>query len=141
MPNDRRLSRGRDLNGREDRRQQHLTAVPTADTRATRRTPKPTYPSPPSRRLNGVDPHPHPHHPARRPSVYPNARCAATAAASARFQPLLSLHGHIHESRGVAKIGRTTAINPGSEYGEGVLRAALINLTPDGILSHQLIAG
>jgi Icc-related predicted phosphoesterase len=32
------------------------------------------------------------------------------------YQPLLSLHGHVHESRGEAQIGRTRAVNPGSEY-------------------------
>ena len=37
-------------------------------------------------------------------------------------QPMLGLHGHIHESKHVAKIGKTVCINPGSEYGEGVLR-------------------
>lgn len=31
-----------------------------------------------------------------------------------RAQPLLSLHGYIHESRAARKIGRTVAINPGS---------------------------
>ena len=36
-----------------------------------------------------------------------------------KYQPMLSLHGHIHESRGEARIGRTLAINPGSEYSEG----------------------
>ena len=41
-----------------------------------------------------------------------------------RYQPLLGLHGHIHESRGVRKLGRTTVANPGSEYGEGVLDGA-----------------
>ena len=39
-------------------------------------------------------------------------------------QPLIGLHGHIHEARGFVKIGRTLCINPGSEYGEGVLRGA-----------------
>jgi len=39
-----------------------------------------------------------------------------------RHQPMLGLHGHIHESRGEVKIGRTVSLNPGSEYGEGVLR-------------------
>jgi Icc-related predicted phosphoesterase len=43
-------------------------------------------------------------------------------------QPLLSVHGHIHESRGVKKMGRTLAINPGSVYGDGVLQGALIDL-------------
>jgi Icc-related predicted phosphoesterase len=74
------------------------------------------------------------------PLMY-GAGSTAVRAGIERHQPLLSLHGHIHESRGVTQIGRTLAINPGSEYGEGILRAALVNLTPDGILSHQLIAG
>jgi hypothetical protein len=45
-----------------------------------------------------------------------------------RYQPLLSVHGHIHESRGVKKMGRTLAINPGSVYGDGVLQGALLEL-------------
>ena len=45
-----------------------------------------------------------------------------------RHQPLLSVHGHIHESRGVKKMGRTLAINPGSVYGDGVLHGAVIEL-------------
>jgi uncharacterized protein len=45
-----------------------------------------------------------------------------------RFQPMLSVHGHIHESRGVKKMGRTLAINPGSVYGDGVLQGALLEL-------------
>jgi Icc-related predicted phosphoesterase len=43
-------------------------------------------------------------------------------------QPLLSLHGHIHESRGVRKIGRSLAINPGSVYADGVLQGAIVDL-------------
>ncbi len=43
-------------------------------------------------------------------------------------QPLLSVHGHIHESRGIKKMGRTLAINPGSVYGDGVLQGAVIDL-------------
>jgi uncharacterized protein len=45
-----------------------------------------------------------------------------------RYQPPLSVHGHIHESRGVAKMGRTLAINPGSSYSDGVLQGAMIEL-------------
>lgn len=45
-----------------------------------------------------------------------------------RHQPMLSVHGHIHESRGVKKMGRTLAINPGSVYGDGVLQGALLEL-------------
>lgn len=47
-------------------------------------------------------------------------------------QPLLGLYGHIHESRGVQKIGRTICINPGSEYTEGVLRGAIVDLSDKG---------
>ncbi len=43
-------------------------------------------------------------------------------------QPLLSVHGHIHESRGIKRMGRTLAINPGSVYGDGVLQGAVIEL-------------
>jgi Icc-related predicted phosphoesterase len=45
-----------------------------------------------------------------------------------KYQPLLGLHGHIHESRGFIKIGRTLCLNPGSEYSEGVLRGVLVEL-------------
>jgi Icc-related predicted phosphoesterase len=57
------------------------------------------------------------------------------------FQPLLSLHGHIHESRNVAKIGRTTAVNPGSEYGEGVLRGIIISIAGNRVESTQMTSG
>ncbi len=45
-----------------------------------------------------------------------------------KHQPLLSVHGHIHESRGIKRMGRTMAINPGSVYGDGVLQGAVIDL-------------
>jgi uncharacterized protein len=45
-----------------------------------------------------------------------------------KHQPMLSVHGHIHESRGVKKMNRTLAINPGSVYGDGVLQGAVIDL-------------
>jgi Icc-related predicted phosphoesterase len=45
-----------------------------------------------------------------------------------KHQPMLSVHGHIHESRGIKKMKRTLAINPGSVYGDGVLQGAVIDL-------------
>ncbi|MFL5827053.1 MAG: metallophosphoesterase, partial [Thermoleophilaceae bacterium] len=45
-----------------------------------------------------------------------------------RYQPMLGFHGHLHESRGTFKLGKTTCINPGSEYSEGVLRGALVDI-------------
>ena len=60
-----------------------------------------------------------------------------------RYQPLLGFHGHLHESRGTFKLGRTVCINPGSEYSEGVLRAALVEVDPKKhkLKSTQLISG
>jgi len=45
-----------------------------------------------------------------------------------KHQPMLSVHGHIHESRGIKRLGRTLAINPGSVYGDGVLQGAVLEL-------------
>ncbi|MEM3490336.1 MAG: metallophosphoesterase, partial [Nitrososphaerota archaeon] len=58
-----------------------------------------------------------------------------------KHQPLLGLHGHIHESRGICKIGRTLCINPGSEYLEGILRGALVELDEKGVKSYILTSG
>jgi Icc-related predicted phosphoesterase len=58
------------------------------------------------------------------------------------FQPLLALHGHIHESRGKVSIGRTVSLNPGSEYSDGVLRGALVSLeSGKGIRGVQFVTG
>jgi Icc-related predicted phosphoesterase len=65
----------------------------------------------------------------------------AVRTAIERYQPLLGLHGHIHESRGASKIGRTLCLNPGSVYGEGVLTAALVELRKGKVKGYQLIEG
>jgi uncharacterized protein len=69
------------------------------------------------------------------------AGSTSVRAAIEKYQPILGLHGHIHESKSVAKIGRTVCINPGSEYGEGVLRGVLVNLDEKGYKSYQFVAG
>jgi hypothetical protein len=69
------------------------------------------------------------------------AGSTAVRAAIEKYQPLLGLHGHIHESRGLEKIGRTLCINPGSEYGEGILRGCIVNLGKDDIKSYLLTRG
>jgi Icc-related predicted phosphoesterase len=58
-----------------------------------------------------------------------------------KFQPLLGLHGHIHESRGIRKIGRTICINPGSEYTEGYLRGALVAFDGSKVKTFMLTSG
>jgi Icc-related predicted phosphoesterase len=65
----------------------------------------------------------------------------AVRSAIEKYQPLLGLHGHIHESRGAIKIGDTLCVNPGSEYGEGILRGAIINLELRKIKGYLLTSG
>ena len=74
------------------------------------------------------------------PVMY-GAGSTAVRDAIEQFQPLLGLHGHIHESQAAARIGRTLCINPGSEYGEGVLRGCLVTLADGKIEGYQMTAG
>lgn len=67
---------------------------------------------------------------------------SAVREAIQRHQPMLALHGHIHESRGEARLGRCLSLNPGSEYSEGVLRGVVIRLTQKkGVRGYQLVSG
>ena len=66
-----------------------------------------------------------------RPSIIPVGSHAVRDAIK-RYQPVVGLHGHIHESRGAQKIGRTLCVNPGSDYSSGVLRGAVIEIAQDG---------
>jgi Icc-related predicted phosphoesterase len=71
-----------------------------------------------------------------------NVGSSAVRALIEHYQPMLSLHGHIHESPGMSKIGRTTAINPGSDYVDGVLRGTIVTLDrKKGVRSWQLVQG
>lgn len=74
------------------------------------------------------------------PVLY-GAGSTAVRAALERHQPLLGLHGHIHESQSAARVGRTQCINPGSEYGEGVLRGCLITIANGTVKGYQMTAG
>lgn len=57
------------------------------------------------------------------------------------YQPLLGLHGHIHEASGIRRIGRTVVINPGSDYSTGALNGALVTLDGDKVKAQQLVRG
>ena len=74
------------------------------------------------------------------PVLY-GAGSTAIRAAIEHYQPMLGLHGHIHESQAAAKLGRTLCVNPGSEYGEGVLRGCLITIADGQVKSYQMTAG
>ena len=70
-----------------------------------------------------------------------SAGSTAVRAAVEKYQPMLGIHGHIHESHGFVMIGKTLCANPGSEYGEGVLRGFLTEIDGDRIRSHMLTTG
>jgi Icc-related predicted phosphoesterase len=59
---------------------------------------------------------------------YFDAGSTAVREALEEFQPFLSLHGHIHESRAATRLGGTLALNPGSEYSTGTLKGAIATL-------------
>jgi Icc-related predicted phosphoesterase len=60
---------------------------------------------------------------------------------ASKYQPLLLLTGHIHEAMGLIKLGRATEVNPGSEYGEGVLRGCIITLESGKVVGFQMTSG
>lgn len=72
--------------------------------------------------------------------VMKSAGSTAVKAFIDKVQPMLTLHGHIHESPGHVRIGRTLAVNAGSEYAEGILKAAIINLENGKVKGHLLIS-
>ena len=66
----------------------------------------------------------------------------ATRDAIMKYRPLVGLHGHIHESRGIRKLDGVPIANPGSEYGEGVLDGLLVDLDPKrGLQDLSLVIG
>ena len=73
--------------------------------------------------------------------VYYGAGSQAVADALENLQPTVGLHGHIHESRGMTSYGRTPAYNPGSEYGEGVLRGLIVAIRGGEVVGHQFTSG
>ena len=70
-----------------------------------------------------------------------SAGSSACRAAIMKYQPMIGLHGHIHESRGIVRLGRTMCVNPGSEYGEGILRSFIADLEGEKIKSYLLASG
>lgn len=70
------------------------------------------------------------------------AGSSAVDEAIRRWQPLLGLHGHIHESAGVVRVGpRSMCLNAGSQYHDGVLLGALLTLRGDEVIQYQLTRG
>jgi uncharacterized protein len=57
------------------------------------------------------------------------------------YQPLLSLHGHIHESRGIQQLDRTVSINPGSAYSDWTLQGVLVDLEDSRVSRYVPVTG
>lgn len=73
--------------------------------------------------------------------IYEHVGSKAVRQAIEQYQPVLGLHGHIHESCAAEKIGNTLCVNPGSEYGEGILRGYVVELSPDGVTNYLRVEG
>jgi Icc-related predicted phosphoesterase len=75
----------------------------------------------------------------RQPHMIPVGSSAVREAIE-RYQPLVALHGHIHESPGATHIGRTLCLNPGSDYQTGRISGCIVNLRGDQV-NHQFVTG
>lgn len=55
-----------------------------------------------------------------------------------RYQPVVGLHGHIHEAQGMRRLGHAVCLNPGSEYASGYLKGVIVDFTDDGQYANHL---
>ncbi len=70
-----------------------------------------------------------------------NVGSSATRDAILRYRPLIGLHGHIHESKGVKQLGGVTIANPGSQYAEGILDGLLVQIDGGRLADVRLVSG
>ncbi len=77
----------------------------------------------------------------RRGSLMKAVGSTAVRDAIFEYQPLLSLHGHIHESRGIQKLGRTLCINPGSSYNDWTLQGVIVDLENKRVIRQMPTTG
>jgi Icc-related predicted phosphoesterase len=73
--------------------------------------------------------------------IMTNVGSTAVRKAVEKHQPLLGLHGHIHDSRGMCKIGRTLCMNPGSEYIDGILRGIIVDVEGNQVKDYLFTSG
>jgi len=73
--------------------------------------------------------------------VYFGAGSKSVRDAIEKYQPLLGLHGHIHESRASTSLGRCMCFNPGSDYSEGILRGVLVEVSDKIVAKYQFTSG
>ena len=58
-----------------------------------------------------------------------------------QYQPLATLHGHIHESPGRQRFGTTISFNPGSEYAQGRLEGVIVTIGDTKVAGYQHTSG
>jgi Icc-related predicted phosphoesterase len=73
--------------------------------------------------------------------VQVHAGCKTLVEVIKQHQPLLGLHGHVHEGRAKINIGSTVCVNPGSVYPEGILQGAMIVLSDGKVTQVNLTQG
>jgi uncharacterized protein len=74
-------------------------------------------------------------------AVMISAGSVSTRKSIEKYRPLVGLHGHIHESKGMVRIAKTACFNPGSEYGDGILRGVVGQLEDGKLKSYLLTSG
>jgi len=70
-----------------------------------------------------------------------NVGSTAVRKAIEKHQPLLGLHGHIHDSKGMCRIARTLCLNPGSEYIDGILRGVIVDIDENKVTDYLFTSG
>ncbi len=70
-----------------------------------------------------------------------SAGSLATRRVIEKYQPLVGVHGHIHESKGYEMIEKTMCFNPGSDYSEGTLKGLFLRLEREKIKSYMFTVG
>jgi len=73
--------------------------------------------------------------------IMSNVGSTAVRKAIETHQPLLTLHGHIHDSKGMCRIARTLCLNPGSEYVDGILRGVIVDLDGSRVRDYLFTSG
>lgn len=70
-----------------------------------------------------------------------NVGSTAVRKAIEKHQPLLGLHGHIHDSKGMCQIGRTSCLNPRSEYVDELLRGVIVDIDGSQVRDYLFTGG
>jgi Icc-related predicted phosphoesterase len=77
-------------------------------------------------------------------SPFQNVGSRAVRSVIEKYQPLVGVHGHVHECPGKDKIGNTFIFNHGSEYAQGVLRGVILIFNVDKqakFVNYQSVSG